>query len=72
MFDPSYASCDASPEMTIKVPEKTIRDDEILGRSVFSGSAARRADKGHIVRDVFLVRLDAFPWAAWTMRLSKR
>ena len=44
--------------MTIKVPEKTIRDDEMLGRSVFSGSAARRAYRGHIVRDVFLVRLE--------------
>ena len=29
-----------------------------LGRSVFSSSAARRADRGTIVRDAFLVRLE--------------
>ena len=38
--------------------EKTIRDDEMLGRSVFSNSVARRALRGTIVRDVFLVRLE--------------
>lgn len=42
MFDPSYASCVASLEMTIKVPEKKIRDDEMLGRSVFSGRPTAR------------------------------
>lgn len=35
---------------------KTIRDEEELGRSVFSSSAEKRARRGIIVRDVFLVR----------------
>lgn len=36
---------------------KTIRDEEELGRSVFSSAAERRArSRGTIVRDVFLVR----------------
>ena len=42
--------------MAIKLPEE-IRDDEILGRSVFSGSAAERGKrKGVIIRNIFQVR----------------
>ena len=40
------------------MPEKAIRDEEMLGRDVFSSGAARRACRGTIVRDVFLVRLE--------------
>lgn len=44
--------------MTIDLPER-IRDDEMLGRSVFSGSAAERGKrKGVIIRNVFQVRPD--------------
>ena len=35
---------------------KTIRDEEKLGRSVFSSSAEKRARKGIIIREIFLVR----------------
>lgn len=37
---------------------KTIQDDEMLGRSVFSSSAEKRARRGIIIRDIFLVRRD--------------